>query len=77
MLPPGHHGRHVVARWWALWLVSTLSFVIVVASGFGPGWLTGAVVAFAAVVTLAAATAARVVVHVVVDAHESIVASTH
>ena len=76
LLPPGHHGRHVVARWWALWIVSTLSFVIVVASGFGPGWLTGAVVAFAAIVTLAAATAARVVVHVVVDAHESIVAST-
>ncbi|HZR15166.1 MAG TPA: DUF4328 domain-containing protein [Acidimicrobiia bacterium] len=75
LLPPGHRGRHVVARWWALYLVSTLSFIVVVASGFGPSWLTAAVVAVVAIVTLAAATAARLVIHVVLDAHESIVSS--
>jgi hypothetical protein len=75
LLPPGHPGRHVVGRWWATWLTSSLLVPVLFVSGYGPVWLRGAVAAVAAAAALTAAVAARTVVATVVDAHEAIVAA--
>ncbi|MBV8950050.1 MAG: DUF4328 domain-containing protein [Actinobacteria bacterium] len=74
LLPPGHPGRHVVGRWWATWLTSSLLVPAIFVSGYGPVWLRSALAAVAAGAALAAAAAARVVIATVVDAHNALLA---
>jgi hypothetical protein len=76
LLPPGHPGRHVVGRWWATWVTSSLLVPILFVTGYGPVWLRGAAAAVAVVVSLAAAAAARLVIATVADAHEMLVGTT-
>jgi hypothetical protein len=74
LLPRGHPGRQVVGRWWATWLASSFLVPLLFVTGYGPVWLRGAAAAVAVVVTLTAASAARVVIATVVDAHEMMLA---
>src|SRR3977135_3679983 len=76
LLPPGHPGRHVVGRWWATWVTSSLLVPILFVTGYGPVWRLGVGPPGAAVVSLAAAVAARRVIAPVADAHEMLVGTT-
>src|SRR3977135_4748383 len=59
LLPPGHPGRHVVGRWWATWLTSSLLVPILFVTGYGPVWLRGAAEAVAVGVALVVPAAGR------------------
>jgi hypothetical protein len=69
LLPPGHPGRHLVKRWWALWLATEfIGVVALVASLFSAasGW-TMAVIG--AAVAIGAGVAGRAVISEVNQAH--------
>lgn len=69
LFPPGHPGRHVVKRWWALWLaMQFIGVAAIVAAFFSAvvGWTIAAVAAGAAI---GAGVAARLMISEVNQAH--------
>jgi hypothetical protein len=76
LLPPGHPGRHVVGRWWATWLTSSLLVPLLFVSGYGPVWLRGAAGVVSVAAALVAAVTARVVIATIADVHETMLTAT-
>jgi hypothetical protein len=74
LLPEAHPARHLVLRWWLLWIACFVGGLAVIASAFQSTIALAITTAATVVLALLAAVTARVVVGEIADAHDQLLA---